>query len=40
MYIKGVDNTVADDISKLDCNPTQIRCANDEDLDEYSSEET
>jgi hypothetical protein len=39
MYIKGVDNTVADDISRLDYNPTQNRHADDEDSDEYSSEE-
>jgi hypothetical protein len=39
MYIKGVDNTVADAISRLDYNPTKNRHADDEDSNEYSSDE-
>jgi hypothetical protein len=38
-YIKGVDNTVADAISRLDYNPTKPRHADDEYLDECSSDE-
>ena len=39
MYIKGVDNTVADAISRLDYDPTMNRHADDEDSNEYSSDE-
>ena len=38
MYIKSVDNTVADVISQLDYNPTKICYENDADSDEYSSD--
>ena len=34
MYIKGVDNTVADAISWLDYDPTKNRHADDEESDE------
>ena len=38
MYIKGIDNTVADAVSRLDYNPALNRHADDE--DEKLSEET
>ena len=40
MYIKDVDNTVADTISRQDYNPTKTCQADDEDPSEYSSDET
>ena len=39
MYIKSVDNIVADAISRLDCDPTMNRHAAHVDSDECSSDE-
>ena len=30
MYIKGINNTVADDVSRLDYNPVRVRYADEE----------